>query len=162
MAELDITIIGKLSEDCKSIVIENAPAISRILYTVKDVLLEINVKKFHRDRTAAQNRYLWGLVIPTIRAWQIETTGECNSKDGLYAFLRISIVGQEVVIEEVAGIDCPVIRGKHFSAMTTVEFNEAIDKIIAHYAELGLTIPLPVPGSNNTLSDFVNYKVKDE
>ena len=46
--------------------------------------------------------------------------------------------------------------------MTTVEFNEAIDKIIFHYAEKGLEIPLPVPGSNNTITDFANYKIKDE
>jgi hypothetical protein len=160
MAELDLTITGKLSEDCRSILIDNAQGILRVLYTAKDVPLEINITKFHRQRTAAQNRYIWGLVIPTVRQWQIETSGECNSKDGLYAFFRISIVGQEVVIDTVEGKDCPVIKGKHFSAMTTVEFNEAIDKIILHYAELGLEIPLPVPGSNNTLSDFVN--IKDE
>jgi hypothetical protein len=160
MAEIDMTFTGMLSEDCRSIVIDNAQGILRVLYTAKGIPLEINIKKFHKLRTAAQNRYIWGLVIPTIRTWQIETTGECNSKDGLYAFLRISIVGQEVIIEEISGVDCPIIKGKRFSEMTTVEFNEAIDKIILHYAELGLTIPLPVPGSNNTLSDFVN--IKDE
>jgi hypothetical protein len=156
--ELDITVTGRLAEDCRSILIDNAQSILRVLYTAKDVPLEINITKFHRKRTAAQNRYIWGLIIPTIRRWQIETTGECNSKDGLYAFLRISIVGQEVIIDTVEGKDCPVIKGKHFSGMTTVEFNEAVDKIILHYGEKGLEIPLPIPGSNNTLSDFVNLK----
>jgi hypothetical protein len=162
MAELDITITGKLSEDCKSILIDNVESILRILYIHKDTPLEVNLKKFHRIRTAAQNRYCWGLMIPTVRAWQLETTGECNSKEALYAFFRVHIIGDEMVIEEVDGKDVPLVKGKRFSQCTTVEFAERVDKIILYYAEKGLEIPLPVLGSNNLTTDFVNYKIKDE
>lgn len=155
MADLDITVSGKFSPDCKSIIIDNVQSIIRVLYVHKDVPLEINIKKFHRQRTIAQNSYIWGLVIPTIRTWQLETTGVCNSAEAIYAFLRITVVGEEVVIEEVQGIDTAVVKGKRFSQCNTIEFNERIDKIILYYAELGLEIPLPVPKSNNYITDFV-------
>ena len=100
---------------------------------------------------------MWGCVIPTIRAWMKENTGECPSKEALYAFLRIVIVGHEVVIEEVDGISIPVVSGKRFSQMTTVEFAEATDKIIVHYAEKGLEIQAPDPKSNNLLTDFTKH-----
>jgi hypothetical protein len=154
MAEIDLTFTGKLADDCRSILIDNAQGMLRVLYTAKEIPLEINIKKFHRQRTAAQNSYVWGLVIPTIRRWQIETTGECNSAEAIYAFLRITVVGEEVVIEEVQGVDTAVVKGKRFSQCTTVEFGERIDKIIRYYGELGLEIPLPIPGSNNHISDF--------
>ena len=101
MAELDITFTGKFAEDCRSLLIDNVNSIRRILFLHKDVPLEINIKKFHRNRTVAQNSYVWGVIIPTIRAWQLETTGENNSADAIYAFLRITVVGEEVVIENV-------------------------------------------------------------
>jgi hypothetical protein len=158
MADLDITVSGKLSEDCKSILIDNVQSILRILYVHKDTPLEINLKKFHRERTSAQNRYCWGVMIPCVRAWQLETTGECSSKDALYAFFRIKIIGDEPTVENVDGVDVIILGGKRFSQCTTVEFAERVDKIIVYYAERGLTIPLPVAGTNNTLSDFVNLK----
>ena len=161
MADFEFTLLGKLSNDCRSIIIEHAQSIVRLLYPHKDEQLEVNIKKFHRQRTIAQNNYVWGVVIPTIRAWMKERTGSCSTKEGMYAFLRISVVGQEVLIEEIAGVEVPVVGGKRFSQMTTVEFAEAIDKIILHYAEQGLEIPLPVPNTNNLITDFTQ-NIKDE
>jgi hypothetical protein len=163
MSDIDITVTGKFSPDCKSVQIDHADTFLRLLLPHKDVPLEITLKKFHRQRTLAQNNYIWGVVIPTLRAWMKERTGSCPTKEGLYAYLRIAVVGQEVVIEEVNGIDIPVVSGKKFSQMTTVEFAEAIDKIILHYAEQGLEIPVPDSKTNNNVGDFTRYySVKDE
>jgi hypothetical protein len=101
---------------------------------------------------------MWGVCIVTIRAWMLETTGECPSKEAIYAFLRIKVIGHEVVIEEINGVEIPVVSGKRFSAMTTTEFSEAVDKIIAYYAELGCEIKLPIPKSNNYFTNYVNAK----
>ena len=158
MAELDITVTGKFSEDCRTLEIDNVDSIRRILYLHKDTPLEINIKKFHRNRTVAQNAWMWGVCIVTIRAWMLETTGETPSKEAIYAFLRIKVIGHEVVIEEVSGVEIPVVSGKRFSQMTTIEFSEAVDKIIAYYAELGCEIKLPIPKSNNYFTDYVNAK----
>lgn len=163
MSEIDYTFTGKLSPDCKSLEIDFASSIARLLYPIKDLQLEINIKQFHRNRTIAQNNYMWGVVIPTIRAWMKERTGLCPSKEAMYAFLRIKVVGHEVVIEEVNGMEIPVVSGKRFSQMTTVEFAEAVDKIILYYAEQGLDIPVPQPKSNNYITDFTKLNdLKDE
>lgn len=156
-AEFDYTFTGKLSPDCKSLEIDFASSIARQLYPIKDVQLQINITKFHRNRTIAQNNYIWGVVIPTVRAWMREMNGECPSKEGLYAFLRIGVVGQEVVIETIDGVDTPIVSGKRFSEMTTVEFAEAIDKIVLHYANKGLEIQLPQPKTNNYITDFTKF-----
>lgn len=156
-ADFDYTFTGKLSPDCKSLEIDFASSIVRQLYPIKDVQLQINITKFHRDRTLAQNNYIWGVVIPTIRAWMQEMNGECPTKDGLYAYLRTEVVGHEVTIETINGKDIQIVSGKRFSKMTTVEFAEAIDKIILYYAEQGLEIPVPQPKTNNYLTDFTRF-----
>jgi hypothetical protein len=152
--EFDYTFTGKLSPDCKSLEIDFANSIVRQLRPIQDVPLQINITKFHRNRTIAQNNFIWGVVIPTVRAWMQENEGTCPSKEAMYAYLRIVVVGHEVVIENINGIDVPIVSGKRFSQMTTVEFAEAIDKIVAHYAEKGLEIPMPKPKTNNYLTDF--------
>lgn len=161
MAEIDMTFTGQLSEDCKSIKIDHADSILRLLSPIKDIILEINIKKFYRQRTAAQNRYCHGVMIPTVQAWQKETTGTCSSHDALYAFFRVHIIGDEPVIEEVEGIEVIIMTGKRFSECTTVEFVERVDKIIAYYEPKGCIIPLPVPKSNNLISDFMRDYSKD-
>ncbi len=98
---------------------------------------------------------MWGVLVPYVREFVKENTGSAPSKEAIYAFLRIKIVGQEVVIEEVDGFDIPVIVGKRFSHMNTVEFAEAVDKIIAYYADQGLEIP--VPQDENLPENFMRY-----
>lgn len=160
MKDYEYSVTGKLTEDCQGLEIDNARSIIRILRLIKDDALEITIRKFHRQRSVAQNAWLWGVCIVTIRAWMLETTGECPSKEAIYAFLRIKVIGQEVVIEDVNGIDIAVVSGKRFSAMTTTEFSDAVDKIIFYYAELGCEIKLPIPKSNNYLTDYI--KIQDE
>jgi hypothetical protein len=155
-ADFDYTFSGKLSPDLKSLAIDFASTIPRLLVPLLDIPLEINIKRFHKNRTAAQNRWIWGLVIPVVQAFQRETTGACNSKDALYAFFRKHIIGDEVRMEIVDGKETIILEGKKFSQCTTVEFNERIDKITAFYAERGCTIPPPVPGSNNLITDFTS------
>jgi len=151
----EFTVTGKLNDDLTALIIDNGPGIKRLLFYLKDDILEITFKKFRRQRSLAQNSWLWGVCIPTVRAWMKETTGECPSAEAMYAFFRISIVGHEVIIETINGKDIPVVTGKRFSQMNTVEFSESVEKIIRYYAELGLEIPLPVPKTNNYITDHV-------
>lgn len=91
-----------------------------------------------------------------------ERTGSCPSHEAMYAFLRLKVIGEEVVIEEIDGIEVPVIKGKRFSQCTTKEFSERVEKIVAYYAEQGLEIPLPQPKSNNYLNEIVHKQLSDE
>ena len=161
MAELEMTFSGKFSKDCKSIVIDYADSILRLLYPHKDTQLEITIKKFHRKRTDAQNRWIWGYAIITVQAWMKETTGSYPSKEALYAFFRVKIIGDEPVIEEVDGVDVIVLQGKRFSQCTTVEFSERAEKVIAYYAERDLELKFLDPKSNCLTTDFMKDFSKD-
>jgi hypothetical protein len=154
--DFNYTFTGKLTPDCRGLAISFADQMGRILQPIKEEELEIYIKKFRKQRTVAQNSYLWGVVIPTVRAWMKENNGACPSAEAIYAILRIKVVGQEVIIEEIDGHDVPIISGKRFSEMNTLEFTEAVDKIILYYAEQGLEIPLPKPKSNNFINDFMH------
>ena len=156
-SEYNYSFTGKLAPDCLSIIIDNGPSIARILYPIKDDQLEISLKKFYRQRTLAQNNWVHGPCIATIQGWMRERTGACPSHDALYAYLRLVVVGEEAVIEDIDGVDVVVIKGKHFSQCTTKEFAERVDKIVAFYAARELVIPLPQAKTNNFISDFSQY-----
>jgi len=108
----------------------------------------------HRKiRSLAQNRYIWGVVVPTVRAWYKESQGEVKTKDQVYTWLRVGIVGHKPVITEMLGTQVVTFEGKRFSKMNTLEFTEAIEEIIMKLAEMGCEIPKP--REENLLNQFV-------
>lgn len=144
MIEQEFNVLGKLTADLTCLQLDHADRLSRMWRMLKDETLEITFKKFYRRRTAAQNRLIWGPIITKqLIPWYKENEGITYSKDALYAFLRIRVVGQEVQIVTIDGRDIPVVTGKPFSKMLTIEFNEAMEKIVAYYGERGLEIKLP-------------------
>lgn len=156
------TFTGKLTPDCHSITIDHGSSMSRILKPIVDDPLEITIKKFYRKRTNAQNNWIWGPCIITIRAHMKEKNGVAPSAEAVYLFLRVGVCKQEVVIETINGVDLMVVKGKHFSEMTTVEFAQKVEEIVEYYAtEEGVEIPLPKPKTNNYITDYIN-DYKDE
>jgi len=153
---IDYTVLGKLSPDLTSLEIDHAEPMKRLLKNLEGLTLEINIKRFFHQRSLAQNRWIWGICITTIQAWLKETNGEFPDKDTVYAFLRIRVVGHGVVIREMDGFEVPVIEGKRFSQMTTVEFSDAVEKIVEYYALRGLEVPLPKPKGNNLINEYLN------
>lgn len=121
----------------------------------KSMEVETDIKPMRYKRSLAQNRWLWGPAIQTIRAWHKETTGEKITKDECYVFLNTSVLGNKPEIKTIMGEECIVMTGKRFSQMTTKEFSDAVDTICKHYEAKGLIIPLPQDGKNNLLNDFI-------
>lgn len=155
--DFEYVFTGKFSDNLQNLVIDSGGLLLRAFYPIKDNELEIRIRPYYKRRTDAQNRYIWGVVIPTIRAWIKESTGEIPATaEALYVFLRVHVCEQQPAIEVILGEEVVVIKGKHFSQMSTVEFADAIDKIIAYYDARDCIIPLPK--GNNTLNDFA----KDE
>jgi len=154
MNNQEFNVKGRLSDDSQSLIIENAYRVSRMFRHLKDTDLEIVFKKFFNKRSNRQNKWLWGICISmTLIPWYLENEGITYTKEALYAFLRTRVVGQDVVVETIDGVDVMVISGKRFSQMTTVEFSNAVEKIVLYYAERGLEIPLPK--DDNLLTDFL-------
>lgn len=127
----------------------------RVLFGWMDKELETELKPMRYKRSLAQNRYMWGVIVPTVQAFIKETSGEVKSKDAVYAFINTCVLGYEVEVQTIFGREVLIMKGKRFSEMNTKEFADAVDKIIAHFDALGCYIQLPREKTNNTLTDFI-------
>ena len=152
----EITVVGELSPDGQSLVISNAVKAKRLWKHLQGIQLEIVFKKFYKKRTNLQNRYIWGVLVPDVIQFLHETTGILHSKEAVYTFLRIRVIGNEMWVETIDNQDVIYLAGKRFSQMTTKEFSEAIEKIVAYYAERGLEIRLPK--DNCLVTDYTHKK----
>lgn len=151
----EVVVVGHLSDDLSSIQIDHYQKLRRYYNHLKGIDLEVKFKKFYKKRSIAQNNWMWGVCIPTIKQWLHETTGEKHSSEAIYVFLRQVVVGEEPIIETIEGKEVIIFEGKRFSQCNTVEFSDRVEKIIAYYAERGLVIPLPKPKTNNLITDFI-------
>jgi len=154
MRDEEFTVTGYLSEDYNYLLIDNPSIIKRACKFLKGEKLEITFKKFYKKRTAAQNRWLWGICIEDIRRWLYETTGERHSKQAIYTFLMTKVLGYDIQSEIIDGKEILFLEGKRFSEMTTLEFSDAVEKIYNYYAERGLQIRMPRPNTNNLITDY--------
>lgn len=148
----DYEVIEKV-EDYPVLTIVGAKVLMRIFRVVIDKPLEITFKVFRQQRSSAQNRYMWGVVVPTVRAWLKETQGVSYTPDEVYTWLRVSILGNAPSVREVAGSEVLVMTGKRFSAMNTKEFAEAVDTILNEMAKRGCMVP--EPKKSNFIHEFV-------
>lgn len=113
----------------------------------------VGVEKHARQRSSRQNRYIWGVVVPIIRAWIRETQGEKITKDQAYMYIRTGILEEKPVIRMVAGVETITMENKRLSQRTTKEFAEAVETIVNVMAERGCHIPLP--NEENLLTDLL-------
>jgi len=150
------TVVGELSEDCSSITIDHHKALRRVIKFMVGKKLEINLKLLRYTRTAAQNRYLWGVCYTTICSFHKETTGEVITKEDIHFHTLQHILDYRLEAKEIMGKETLVVHGKSTSNLNTKEFGDLIDKLHAFWGEKGCIIP--EPRQNNFLSDFV----KDE
>lgn len=149
----EITVTGNLSPSFR-LEIDSHKALARILKRFMGKQLEIHISEFKRQRSLAQNRWIWGLCVPTVKGWLKETQGEKYTKDEVYYYIQ-SVLGRKTIIKEIAGEEVIIMEGKRMSQMTTKEFSDAVEEIVQYFAERGLAIPLPKPGTNNLISDHI-------
>jgi len=155
MFNQEYMVSGQLSPDGRSLEIANADRVARLWKHLIGVDLEILINKKKKKRSLAQNRWIWGVCVPTVIQFLLDTTGLLHSKEAIYAFLRTGVVGDEARVETIDGQDVIYLSGKRFSQMNTKEFSEAVEKIVLYYAERDVEMPLPIPKSNNLITDFI-------
>jgi hypothetical protein len=113
--------------------------------------VEFTVNKI--PRTLAQNRYIWGVVYPTIQRHLRETTGENFTPEEIHMFNLQKIQKVHLEYRSIAGEDVMVIEDTKSSKMSVEEFSSMIENIILFCAETwGLEIP--APKGDNTLSEI--------
>jgi hypothetical protein len=152
----EFNVVGELTEDGQFIKIAHYKPLKRIFKALIGQPLDVSFKQLKYQRSAAQNRALWGVAYVTIAAWYKETNGEAISKDAIHAHTLQRILDYEVEVKEVYGTEIIVVKGKSTSALNTKEFTDLYKKIQKYWAEKGCDIP--DPRGNNFLSDFI----KDE
>jgi len=117
------------------------------------VLLQVTVGKLVRSRSAKQNRYYWGVAIPTIRAHHKRETGENISQDELHTYHLNVVMGLKPEVKTILGEEVVSFNIKRTSDMTTVEFTDFIDNLIKFWAERGCEIP--VPKGESMITDYL-------
>lgn len=131
----------------------NTRGLRQVLAKYRDIPLVITLAKLTKTRSDRQNRYYWGVVVPTIRAFFKETEGEIHTPEEVHTFVTTSVLGYRLELKVVGGIQIMVLQAKRTSEMTTAEFEEAMTKIRDHFAALDCLIP--EPNQQNFLHDFL-------
>jgi len=111
-------------------------------YAGKDV--EVEVRLASKTRSQKQNRWYWGVAIPTIIKWQLEQEGIEYSKDEIHYFILKNIVKPEVKVHPVMGEQVIIHKSKTTSQMNTKEFNAFKENLQLYFAERDIVIPDPV------------------
>ena len=152
----EFTLLGTMDEKY-NISFTDSHRLGRILnrFVGIDKPLEITVSIHRRQRSLAQNRWIWGVCVPTVKGWLLDTKGEKYTADEVYYYIN-SILGRKPVFTEIAGEEVIIMEGKRFSQMNTAEFADAVEEIVRYFDERDLEILLPKPKTNNLVSDYLN------
>ena len=95
-------------------------------------ICEIIVQRVGRTRSAKQNRFLWGVAYPIVSGF----TGD--DIEDVHKFFKAKFLRRSVKLfdEEVEGEEST-------TKLTTIEFEEYVEKIMMFIAPHGVDIPLP-------------------
>lgn len=151
--EKEWDVVGELTDDCQYIKLTHHTMLRRLINGLRGEKLRVRFSKLRMKRSDAQNRYMWGVVVPTVRAFFKETQGIIYTPDEAYTWLRIGLLGQKPEIRDVAGTEVIVMTGKRFSDMNTKEFAEATETILERMAEMGCVVP--EPKQHNFITEFL-------
>jgi len=117
--------------------------------------LEFSIHAFRLLKSQAQLGYYFGVVIPMVRVHLKEQTGETFTTDQLHLFHMMRVLGDEPIFATINGVEITTFSRPHVRSMTTKEFAEMTDVILAYWDERGLYIPPPKKNTNNNLTDYL-------
>ena len=129
-------------------------ALKRVCRHLFGIKLEVGFKELEYQRSAAQNRWLWGVAYTSIAAWYKDTQGEKVTKEAIHAHTLQVILGYEIQTVELFGKQVINVTGKSTSKLNTKEFMTLADDLIAYWQEKGCN-RIKLPRENNFLSDFI-------
>lgn len=152
--DIELEVMGSLTEDCKFIEITHSQLIKRVIRKLVGEPLVVKFKKFYPKRSDRQNRYLYGVVIPCIAAWYRENTGVKIDKEDVKDWVYRELLGATSRPYVIGGVEYHRYQFKRFSQMTTMEFTEAVETIRDKMAEFDCHIPAPT--RNNFITDFTD------
>lgn len=102
--------------------------------------LVITIKEQGKRRSERQNAYYFGVVIPAIKEL-FEAAGTSLTPEDVHCFLKEHVAGMMKVILLPDGGRRAIVESS--TKLTTVQWEEYMDKIRAWAAQWGVVIPLP-------------------
>ena len=150
----EFNLTGTLTEDFGLLLTSShIEGMRRLLKPLQGKTLEIKLKEVEYKRSDAQNRYYWGVVIPTVRAFLHETEGVRHSKDEVHFYNLYQVQRITPRIKTIMGVDTIIVEAKKSSEMTVQEFMDYVEQLQAYWAEKGCIIP--DPQKHNFITDFI-------
>lgn len=123
-------------------------------HLVKDLLLQdegkelqIQIKKAVKRRSAAQNRWYWGVAIKTVINCLKETQGEEYAPEDIHQYILSEVVKIRFKTKEVMGKTITYIESKSTSAMSTKEFETFKFELQVFFSRKDIDIPDPIKDS---------------
>lgn len=98
---------------------------------------QVEIKPYRKIRTLQQNKYLWGVVYPTIRKFYADHEGKQYSDEGIHEhFKRLYCT---YTVESTPSGDVKLYRST--TKLTPQEFSNLFENIFRDAAEAGIQIP---------------------
>ena len=133
--------IGKVEEG--QIVFFNREILELQIQSLEGKDISVKIQKFVKKRSDRQNRWYWGVAIPTIIKGIEEQNGELLEKDTAHA-LALSITDSiKLESKMLFGHNVLEVKQKRTSDMNVQEFNEFYKKLQNSFAERDIIIPDP-------------------
>ena len=104
-------------------------------------VISVEIKQAKKRRSIPQNRYYWGVIIPSIHALMVETWGNDMHKMEVHEYLK-RYVGKVTKPIKLAGGGYDIVTNSS-RELTTQEFEVYNEKCRAWGAQHGVAIPLP-------------------
>ena len=107
----------------------------------KDVYCSVQEKQ--PKRSIKQNNWYFGVAVPMIQNFLLETQGEKYSKDDVHQYHLNTVVKPVIEMKAIFDKPCTIYHIKRTSDMSTVEFMEFKEKVQMYWAAFDLFIPDP-------------------
>jgi hypothetical protein len=122
--------------------LEVSQAVAAALRRMDGKRVIISLRKHVNRRSDRQNRAYWGIIVPRVLE-MFTDAGNDTTKEEIHEYLKEHVGGPMFarVLIDPDGERRPVVRSS--TTLTTVEWEDFMEKIRAWAAERGLILPMP-------------------
>jgi len=143
--------IGTIDQNGQ-IVIKNHDWVKNLLLKKEGKEIQVQIKDADTRRSAAQNRWYWGVAIKTIQEELIRLEGLDYSKEDIHHYILNNVLKTKFRTKTVMGVLVTYSETRSTSAMSTKEFNNFKFELQVHFDRKGIIIP--DPKENNFINDY--------
>ena len=126
-----------------NIVVGNREIYDHQIESLEGEQVTVKIEKVKRKRSDKQNRWYWGVAVPTVMKGIEKQTGEKYDKETIHAMILNLVGGLKMETKIIMGMNVIEVKQKRTSEMTTEEFVDFHNKLQEHFAEKDIIIPDP-------------------